>query len=46
MRIEKEDIDPSDFTEEELRDIIFGAAVCGRAVEALSEDEFSLRQAY
>jgi hypothetical protein len=44
--LSKEDIDPSDYSEEELRDLIFNAAVCGKVVERLSQDEFSLRAAY
>jgi len=46
FELKKEDIDPSECTEEELRDIIFGGAVCAKAMEKLSEDEFSLREAY
>lgn len=46
FQLNKEDIDPSEYTEEELREIIFGGAVCAKAMEKLSEDEFSLRAAY
>lgn len=46
--VEKEDIDPSDYTEKELRDIIFHGAFCAKVVEELlgGEDEECLRRSH
>ena len=44
--LKKKDIDPSEFSDEQLRDIIFGAVWCAKAMEQLAEDEQTLRVAY
>lgn len=44
--LEKEDIDPSDFTDEELKEIIFNGVLCAKVVEGVCNDQTSSRAAY
>lgn len=44
--IQKEDIDPSDFTEEELREIIFNGLCCAKVTEVFAQEEMESRWAY
>lgn len=44
--LEKEDIDPSDFTDEQLRQIIFNGVLCAKVVEEVCNDQASSRAAY
>lgn len=46
FEVKKDDIDPSDFSDEELKDIIFNGLFCAKIVERLGQDERSLRAAY
>lgn len=44
--ISLDDIDPSDFTEEELQEIIFNGLFCAKIVEQIGEGQKSLQAAY
>ena len=44
--LSKDDIDPSDYSEEELRDIIFHGSFCAKILEKTGTTDPELRQAY
>lgn len=44
--LKKENIDPSDYSEEELREIIFHGSFCAKILEKTGTTEAELRQAY
>lgn len=44
--LRKENIDPSEYSEEELREIIFHGGFCAKVLEQTGNTEDELRQAY